>query len=107
VAEARFAQSYRFKVDSLTEDRLVLSEARAPQPDHDVHDGAHSPLQHIIVRSAEGVQEVSSRLVVSIGAIVKAVPRPSPSHVPFGTDGRWPFPDANGLRAALSTAGSD
>jgi hypothetical protein len=25
----------------LAEDRLVLSEAQAPQPDHNVHDGAH------------------------------------------------------------------
>jgi hypothetical protein len=26
----------------LAEDRLVLAEAQAPQPDHDVHDGAHN-----------------------------------------------------------------
>ena len=26
----------------LAEDRLILREAQAPQPDHDVHDGAHN-----------------------------------------------------------------
>ena len=26
----------------LAEDRLVLAEAQAPQPDHDVHEGAHN-----------------------------------------------------------------
>jgi hypothetical protein len=39
-------------------------------------------------------------------AIVKAVPRFSPCHVPFGTDRRRHYPDANGLRAALSTGKS-
>ena len=46
----------------LAECRLVLPEAQAPQPDHNVHDGAHSALLHIIVRSGESVQEVPKRL---------------------------------------------
>jgi hypothetical protein len=39
----------------LAEDRLILPEAQAPQPDHNVHEGAHSRLLHIIVRSGESV----------------------------------------------------
>src|SRR5262249_21509844 len=40
------------------EDRLILPEAKAPQPDHNVHDGApHSGLLHIIVPSGGSVQE--------------------------------------------------
>src|SRR5262249_50751535 len=42
----------------LAECRLILSEAQAPQPDHDVHDGApYSGLPHIIVPSGGSVQE--------------------------------------------------
>jgi len=38
---------------------LILSKAKAPQPDRDVHFGApNSGLQHIIVRSGQSVQEV-------------------------------------------------
>src|ERR1700739_3094379 len=40
----------------LAEDRLVLPEAKAPQPDHNVHDSTpNSGLLHIIERSGEGV----------------------------------------------------
>ena len=39
------------------EDRLILPEAKAPQPDHNVHDGdPNSGLPHIIVLPGEGVQ---------------------------------------------------
>src|SRR5262249_41337526 len=42
----------------LAEDCLVLPEAQAPQPDHDVHDSApNSGLLHIIVPSGGSVQE--------------------------------------------------
>ena len=42
----------------LAEDRLILSEAKAPQPDYNVHNSAPTPgLLHIIVRSGESVQE--------------------------------------------------
>src|SRR5262249_32028954 len=41
----------------LAECRLILPEAQAPQPDHDVHDGApYSGLLHIIVPSGASVQ---------------------------------------------------
>ena len=41
----------------LAECRLVLSEAQAPQPDHNVHDGApQSGVARIICRGSEGVQ---------------------------------------------------
>ena len=33
----------------LAECRLILSEAQAPQPDHDVHDGGHNGLPLVIV----------------------------------------------------------
>ena len=46
----------------LAECRLILPEAKAPQPACHVHDGAHSALLHIIVRSGESVQEVPKRL---------------------------------------------
>ena len=40
----------------LAEYRLIPSEAQAPQPDHNVHDGApNSGLLHIIMRSGECV----------------------------------------------------
>ncbi len=43
----------------LAEDNLVFPEAKAPQPNHDVHYGApNSGLPHIIVRAGESVQEV-------------------------------------------------
>jgi hypothetical protein len=61
----------------LAEDRLVLPEAQAPQPDRNVHFGApNSGLQHIIVRSGQSVQEVPDGwFSVSIGVSVKTVPR--------------------------------
>ena len=40
----------------LAEHSLVLSEAQAPQPDHDVHDGAYNRGADIICRGSEGVQ---------------------------------------------------
>ena len=36
----RQARENRLVYVILAEDRLVLAEAQAPQPDHDVHDGA-------------------------------------------------------------------
>ena len=40
------------------ESRLIPSEAKAPQPDHNVHDGdPNSRLPHIIVLPGEGVQD--------------------------------------------------
>ncbi len=42
----------------LAEQSLILSEAKAPQPDHDVHGGArNSGLPHIIVQPGESVQD--------------------------------------------------
>jgi hypothetical protein len=44
----------------LAEYRLILFEAKAPQPDDDVHNSApNSGLLHIIVRPGESVQEAS------------------------------------------------
>jgi hypothetical protein len=41
----------------LAEDSLVLAEAQAPQPDHNVHSGApQSGVAHIICLGSEGVQ---------------------------------------------------
>ena len=41
----------------LAEYRLILSEAQAPQPDHNVHDGAYNRgVAHIICRGSGGVQ---------------------------------------------------
>ena len=61
----------------LAECSLILSKAKAPQPDHDVHDGRpNSGLLHIIVRSRQSVQEVpDGRFSVSISVGVKTVPR--------------------------------
>ena len=39
----------------LAEHSLVLSEAKAPQPDHDVHDGVQAPPRRIA--SLEGLGE--------------------------------------------------
>ena len=39
----------------LTECRLVLPEAQTPQPDQNVHDGAHSELPRIMVLARGGV----------------------------------------------------
>jgi hypothetical protein len=45
----------------LAECRLILSEAKAPQPDNDVHDGrAHNRGWHIMVRLHECVQEAKA-----------------------------------------------
>ena len=38
----RQARENRLVYLILAEDRLVLPEAQAPQPDHNVHDGAHN-----------------------------------------------------------------
>src|SRR5262249_37423319 len=49
---SRQARKNRLVYVILAECRLILPEAQAPQPDHDVHDGApHSGLLHIIVPS--------------------------------------------------------
>ena len=55
----------------------LLPEAKASQPDRDVHFGAlNLGLQHIIVRSGQSVQEVPDGwFSVSIGVSVKTVPR--------------------------------
>jgi hypothetical protein len=45
----------------VAEGRLIHPEAQAPQPDHNVHDGAHSALPNIIVRSGESVQKAPIR----------------------------------------------
>src|SRR6476661_2246809 len=43
----------------VAESGLVLFEAEAPQPDHDVHNSApNSGLPYIIMRSGESVQEL-------------------------------------------------
>ena len=45
----RQARENRLVYVILAEDRLVLAEAQAPQPDHNVHDGApQSGVAHII-----------------------------------------------------------
>jgi hypothetical protein len=55
----RQARKNRLVYVILAECRLVPFEAKAPQPDRDVHFGApNSGLQHIIVRSGQSVQEV-------------------------------------------------
>src|SRR5262245_42990589 len=42
---------------------LILTEAQAPQPDHDVHNSDPTPgLLHIIVRSGQSVQEAPNLL---------------------------------------------
>src|SRR5262249_44683405 len=49
----------RFVYLVLAEDRLILPEAQAPQPDHNVHDGAPTiGVTHIICRGRESVQAV-------------------------------------------------
>src|SRR5262245_65850492 len=54
----RHARKNRLVYVILAECRLILAEAQAPQPDHDVHDGApHSGLLRIIVPSGGSVQE--------------------------------------------------
>jgi hypothetical protein len=45
----------------LAECRLIPSEAQALQPDHNVHNGAHSALPNIIGRSGESVQKAPIR----------------------------------------------
>src|SRR6185312_12942634 len=52
----RQARENRLVYVILAEDRLVLPEAQAPQPDHNVHDSTpNSGLLHIIERSGKGV----------------------------------------------------
>src|SRR5262249_7713204 len=46
----RQARKNRLVYVILAEDRLILPEAQAPQPDHDVHDGAHNGLPLMIVQ---------------------------------------------------------
>ena len=53
----RQARENRLVYVILAEDRLILPEAKASQPDHNVHDGdPNSGLPHIIVLPGEGVQ---------------------------------------------------
>ena len=53
----RQARKNRLVYLILAECRLILPEAQAPQPDHNVHDGApQSGVAHIICRGSEGVQ---------------------------------------------------
>ena len=53
----RQARENRLVYLILAECRLVLPEAQAPQPDHNVHDGApQSGVAYIICRGSEGVQ---------------------------------------------------
>src|SRR5262245_36232807 len=55
----REARENRLVYVILAEDRLVLAEAEAPQPDHDVHDSApNSGLLHIIVPSGGSVHAI-------------------------------------------------
>ena len=63
-ADAKFLQVLRRQVREnrlvylvLAECRLILPEAQVPQPDHDVHDGAHNlGVANIIFCGGEGVQ---------------------------------------------------
>src|SRR5262245_51877943 len=52
----RQARKNRLVYVILAEDRLILPEAQAPQPDHDVHDGALNGLPLMIVQPGRGVQ---------------------------------------------------
>ena len=52
----RQARKNRLVYLIFAECRLVLPEAQAPQPDHNVHDGVHNREWHIIFWSIEGVQ---------------------------------------------------
>src|SRR5262249_42238111 len=54
----RQARENRLVYVILAEDRLILPETKAPQPDHHIHDGdPNSGLPHIIVPPGEGVQD--------------------------------------------------
>src|SRR6516162_314359 len=54
----RQARENRLVYLVVAESRLIPSEAKAPQPDHDVHDGdPNSGLLRIIVPPSEGVQD--------------------------------------------------
>ena len=53
----RQARENRLVYVVLAENGLILSEAKGPQPDHDVHEGENSGLPHIIVLLGEGVQD--------------------------------------------------
>ena len=47
-----------FRNSVLAESGVVLFKAKAPQPDHHVHDGAQTQgCPHIIVQPGEGVQD--------------------------------------------------
>jgi hypothetical protein len=52
----------------LAEDRLVFSEAQAPQPDHYVHDGAYNRGRRISSSEAEKL----SRVALSFSGLRKA-----------------------------------
>jgi hypothetical protein len=54
----RQARENRLVYLVLAEDRLVLTEAQTPQPDHNVHRGDPlSGVAHIICSGSEGVQD--------------------------------------------------
>ena len=54
----RQARENRLVYVIIAEDPLILPEAKAPEPDHNVHDGdPNSGLPHIIVLLGEGVQD--------------------------------------------------
>jgi hypothetical protein len=75
----RQARENRLVYVILAEDRLVLAEAKAPQPDHDVHDRPQAQgccisscgLGSVSIRSRSG----SIGRSVSIGATIKTVSR--------------------------------
>src|SRR6516162_4520625 len=87
----RQARQNRLVYVILAECCLILPEAQAPQPDHDVHDGA--PIQGCCTSSC-GPGGVSRRpetaadrqLSVSIGAAIKAVAGSIP--VPISVGGK-------------------
>ena len=81
----------------VAEYRLVLPKAQAPQPDHDVHDGAQSGLRPIIMRSGESVQEAEiGGFSVNqyrhrkqchsegIGITLEGLPSPEETHLEIG-----------------------
>ena len=65
----------------LAEDRLILPEAKAPQPDHNVH-GRRLKLRvpHIIVPPGEGVQDWPRYIVQKSEALLRFTMRASRSN---------------------------
>jgi hypothetical protein len=87
----RQARKNRLVYLILAECRLILPETQASQPDHNVHDGAHSALLHIIGPPGESVQDVRDRRFQC-----QSVPRPIPV----------PIHSLQVARTISSTAGS-